>query len=318
MGRQDVRAEVPRTREGTSSGARARTRGRVGVASSPLLRRITSVALALGTLAALPAAAAAHVDGGCLVTGTSTSGGPIDLTTATVWHVRSADEISIPGSAPFDQTDASASAYVFGFAIPLSGGHSEAQRSVQSDSYAVSTLALLGRVFVIGGASSGPFHLCSGQVEIVIDDANPLLSVAGAGGLGLAILGVLGAAWALRRPTSSWRRLVGLVALGLLGGGTGLVLQHTSTTGAGSGLGPSAFVASVASPVQVSLDPAVLIQSALLSALLILLMPFPSELFNKTLEANLPEVRAALARIPLLNLIMRPQPARTEEPATAG
>src|SRR5437667_7995450 len=88
MGRQDVRAEVPRTREGTRSGARARTRGRVGVASSPLLRRITSVALALGTLAALPAAAAAHVDGGCLVTGTSTSGGPIDLTTATVWHVR--------------------------------------------------------------------------------------------------------------------------------------------------------------------------------------------------------------------------------------
>ena len=55
--------------------------------------------------------------------------------------------------------------------------------------------------------------------------------------------------------------------------------------------GGSAFAASVAAPAEVSTDPIVLLQSAALAALLVFLMPFPSQLFNSTLENHEDEVR---------------------------
>ena len=51
------------------------------------------------------------------------------------------------------------------------------------------------------------------------------------------------------------------------------------------------FAASIARPGEVSTDPVVLLQSALLAALLVFLMPFPSQLFNSTLDAHEDEVR---------------------------
>ena len=55
--------------------------------------------------------------------------------------------------------------------------------------------------------------------------------------------------------------------------------------------GHRTFAASVPKPAEVSVDPAVLLQSAALAALLVFLMPFPSQLFNSTLEAHEGEVR---------------------------
>jgi hypothetical protein len=59
---------------------------------------------------------------------------------------------------------------------------------------------------------------------------------------------------------------------------------------AGSSTGV-AFGASIPEPAQVSTDPTVLLQSAALAALLVFLMPFPSQLFNSTLETHESEVR---------------------------
>ena len=275
---------------------------------------------AAALVAAFAPAAAATVGGGCTVVGTSTSGGSVDLTTTPVWHLRSTDQVSVSASAAFEQTEGSASAYALGFAIPISSGGSEGDTSFQSETYDVSLLALLGRVFVVAGASTGPFHACDGRVEIVIDDANPFLTVAGGGGVGVAFLGLFGLAWALRRPNSGWRRIVGLAGLAFLGAGTSLVLQQTSTPGSpGAAFGPSAFVASVAGPLQVSLDPTVLVQSALLTALVVLVMPFPSELFNSTLEANHEEIRGWFRRLPVIRSFVRPQPiGSVETGAEAG
>ena len=243
----------------------------VGRGTRPAAMVLTALLLAALLLGALPAATAATVTGGCIVTGSSTSGGRIDLTTATVWHVRSSDQISASGSAPFEQSEGAASAHVLGFAVPLASGRSAAEHAVQSDTYEVSTLALLGRIFVLSGASTGPFHDCAGQVEVVIDDVNPLLTVLGGGGLVVALLGLLGGLWGLRRSESAWRRLVGLVALGLIGAGISLVLQQTSTPGApGPGFVSPAFVTSVAGPLQVSLDPVIVGQSAFLTLLIVL------------------------------------------------
>lgn len=266
-------------------------------------------AVTTALLLALPASTAATIEGGCTATGTSTSGGPVDLTTSGVWHLRSTDQISVVGEAAFEQTEGSASAYALGFAIPISSGRSEGERSFRSDTYDVALFALLGRVFVVAGSTTGPFHTCSGQVEIVIDDVNPFLTVLGGGGLAALLLGLLGVLWALRRATSARRRAVGLFALALVGAGLALVLQQTSTPGEETGPAASPWVASVAGPTQVSLDPLVLVQSAALALFVIVLMPFPATLFNKTLEANRAEIEGALRHVPLLGrLVGSPRP----------
>jgi hypothetical protein len=60
---------------------------------------------------------------------------------------------------------------------------------------------------------------------------------------------------------------------------------------AGDGAGAPSFARSVPSPARVSTDPIVVLQSAALAALLVFLMPFPSQLFNSTLEEHEDEVR---------------------------
>jgi MFS family permease len=55
--------------------------------------------------------------------------------------------------------------------------------------------------------------------------------------------------------------------------------------------GGEPFAESIPTAAEVSTDPIVIMQSALLAALLVLLMPFPSQLFNSTLENHEDEVR---------------------------
>ena len=269
------------------------------------------LALFLATLAilALPAGAAATVSGGCLLTGSSSSGGSVDLTTSSVWHLRSTDRISVSGRAPSLQTDAVANAYFLGLAIPVAGGTSNGDTTGGADDVDVSTLAILGRVFVIAGSSAGPGTGCSGEFEIVLDDVNPLLTVLGGGGAGATLIGMLGAGWSVRRPNSGWRLFFGMVSLLMLIGGASLVLQQSWVPDAASTApARTAFVQSVVGPGQVSIDPWILAQSAGLALLLVILMPFPSELFNKTVEANLEEIRGMLRRVPLAGRLIRDTP----------
>lgn len=60
---------------------------------------------------------------------------------------------------------------------------------------------------------------------------------------------------------------------------------------AGSDIRPGDFVRSVPPPSMVSADPLVLAQSLALAGLLVLLMPFPAQLFNSTLETHYTTVR---------------------------
>jgi hypothetical protein len=59
----------------------------------------------------------------------------------------------------------------------------------------------------------------------------------------------------------------------------------------GSDTHPTAFVESIPAPAAVSNDPLVIAESIALAALIVLLMPFPAQLFNSTLESNYDEVR---------------------------
>jgi hypothetical protein len=283
------------------------------------MRRALVVLAAAGILLALPAAAAADVSGGCTLTGTSTSGGAIDLTTATVWHVRSTDRISGSATAPATQYHVTIDASVLGLAVPVASGESNGATHALSSEYAVADLAGLGRVFSIAGESTGPHGGCSGHVQVVIDDANPLLNALGGGGLAALVVGLLGIAWLARNPVNPKRMVVALPLGVLAGAGSALILQQTAFLGGqAESLGRSAFVDAVAGPAQVSLDPAILAQSAVLTMLVVVLLPFPSELFNRTLEENLGEIRAAFRRMPLVGRLMDDAPpAGAVRPAAA-
>ena len=54
---------------------------------------------------------------------------------------------------------------------------------------------------------------------------------------------------------------------------------------------PGSFYESIPAPAAVSTDPIVIVESLALAALVVLLMPFPAQLFNSTLETHYAEVR---------------------------
>ena len=60
---------------------------------------------------------------------------------------------------------------------------------------------------------------------------------------------------------------------------------------------PSSFASSVPDPTQISLDPIIVAQSVVIAAGVILLVPFPSALFNSTLEENYDEVMGGIDRV---------------------
>jgi hypothetical protein len=183
--------------------------------------------IALFLALAIPAVVSADVNGGCSATGNSTSGGSIDLTTESEWHMKSTDTASGEGTAPTKMTSASVAAHALGLSIPIASGTDVGGGTSGSvDDVKLSTLAILGARFTVSGTASGPQGSCDGQVTVILDDVNPLMTVLGGGGMALALLGgvILLLSMALGGGIPS-RLLAGV--FGLLGGaGLGLGLEQ--------------------------------------------------------------------------------------------
>ena len=80
--------------------------------------------------------------------------------------------------------------------------------------------------------------------------------------------------------------------------GTSVTYSHeTFFSPVGRGPVQEAFKDSVPDPTRITLDPVVVAQSVAITAGVIVLVPFPSALFNSTLEDNYDEVMAWLARV---------------------
>ena len=80
-------------------------------------------------------------------------------------------------------------------------------------------------------------------------------------------------------------------------GQTVIIDHETFFSPVGRGPVTQSLVGSVPDPTQITLDPVVLAESAALTAGVIVLVPFPSALFNNTLEENYAEVMGWLARM---------------------
>jgi hypothetical protein len=174
-------------------------------------------------LLAFPGTAAATIRGGCTGTGTATSS-TVDLTTATEWHVKKDDVGGGTGQSPSKVKSASVGASALGISIPIASGTSkdgETQGSVSGVS--VSLFAALGARFVVSGSADNG---CSGEITIIIDDVNPLLTLLGGGGLLIALLALLVVLAMTRGSSGLMRRLVDAF-FGLIGGvGLSLALEQ--------------------------------------------------------------------------------------------
>lgn len=108
-------------------------------------------------------------------------------------------------------------------------------------------------------------------------------------------------------------------------GQTAVFAHETFFSPVGRGPIGQSLRSSVPDPTRITLDPVVVAQSVAITAGVILLVPFPSALFNSTLEHNYTEVMAGLARIrawlgrawgSVVNWLKRRRPRR-ERPAVA-
>lgn len=80
--------------------------------------------------------------------------------------------------------------------------------------------------------------------------------------------------------------------------GASVVISHeTFFSPAGRGPVQSSFTDSVPDPTAISLDPVIVATSIAVTAGVIVLVPFPSALFNSTLEENYEEVMAGVGRV---------------------
>jgi hypothetical protein len=189
------------------------------------IRRGSAVIAVIAMLLALPAAVAATIVGGCTGEGHAASGS-VNLTTATEWHVRPSDVGGGSGTAPAPVKAASVGAYAAGIQIPIASGTSEDGETTGSvEGVSVSLFAALGARFVIAGSATGD-ATCNGQITVIIDDVNPVLTVFGGGGLLLALIGLLAIIMGARsRGTTAVRGLA--VLFGGLGGlGLALALEQ--------------------------------------------------------------------------------------------
>jgi hypothetical protein len=291
------------------------------------IRRVLRSALLALPLAAVVglatvAPAAGTVSGGCTLSGSTTSGGAVDLTTTRVWHLRSTDHDSAAATAPSAQTAVTVRAYAFGFALPVAGGTSAGETAAEASDINLALFGRLGRVFAVSGSSAAAGGTgCEGQVLIVLDDVNPFLTVIGIGGVVAIVLGALGIFWSSRRPLGVGRFITAVVSMLFVGAGIGLVLQQTANPPespfAVADVGRSAFVQSVASPAGVSLDPQIVLQSVLLTLIVLVLLPFPSQLFNATLEEHYDEIRGSITRRRWTSWLWRGRRGAAGAPAVA-
>src|SRR5260370_39849081 len=75
--------------------------------------------IVLISLLVAPVAGQARVSSGCTATASASKSGAIDLTTATVWHVKDADVVNWSGNAPTAQKAAQLKGLLFGIGLPL-------------------------------------------------------------------------------------------------------------------------------------------------------------------------------------------------------
>ncbi len=195
--------------------------------SNGFVRRLVAGAAVVALLLAFPGAAAATIRGGCTGEGHSSGGSGANLTTDTEWHLNSNDVAGGSGTAPSPMHAASVAAYGLGIGLPIASGTSDDGETAGSvDGVSVELYAILGHRFVVAGSATGDGAPCSGEIEIILDDVNPLLTILGGGGIVLALIGLVAMLLFARGEGGCMSRVLSAFLGGLGGLGGALALEQ--------------------------------------------------------------------------------------------
>lgn len=187
----------------------------------PFAAAVAGAPLAIALLLLFQAPALAVITGGCTGSATATGSGGVDLTTASVWHLKSTDSVSGSGTSPTEQTFVNVGIYAFGFAIPVYSSTGKGHGG-SAGPFQVSAWSKYARVLAASGASDS----CSGAIELIVDDISPVSNAAGAGGAAVGVAGVLGILGAAARGGGAIGRVGGGFAGLIAGTGLGLLAQQ--------------------------------------------------------------------------------------------
>lgn len=189
-------------------------------------RRLGAMTAAGCLFLVLASPVGATVSSPCSATGTSTSGGDVDLTTAKEWHLKKADVAGGHGESTAEMKSATVSAYALGLPIPIASGSGDGGTTGAVQGVSVEPFTILGARFVVGGSASGDSGGCTGQIVIIIDDVNPVTTALGGGGGIAAVIGAIALILGARAKPGLGRRILSGI-FGLLGGaGLGLLLEQ--------------------------------------------------------------------------------------------
>src|SRR5258708_8829616 len=124
--------------------------------------------IVLSSLLVARVAGEARVSGGGTATATASRSGAIDLTTASVWHVKDADVINGSGKAPTAQKAAQLKVLLFGIGLPLLDRQGNSP-SGDAGPYLIADYDRYTRVLSVAGAST----TCDGSILVIVDDVAP-------------------------------------------------------------------------------------------------------------------------------------------------
>lgn len=179
---------------------------------------VAAILLAIGALTA-----SATVTGGCSVTASASISGTKDLTTADIWHLRTADVVN--GSATYPtQTYVHVFVFLFGIPLPVYSSNGKDTKG-SAGPFNVSDYSKYTRIFAAGGQSD----TCTGSVLIIVDDQSPFTNLAGLVGAVLAVLGLVGLAFLMFAGSGSGgcgATFFGILAGFIFGLGGALILAE--------------------------------------------------------------------------------------------
>ena len=164
----------------------------------------------------------ATIEPPCSGTGTSTSGGEIDLTTATEWHLLSTDIAGGHGESTVEMKAGSVAAHALGLSLPIASDSGDGDTAGSVQGVSVAPFAVLGQRFLVSGSASGDSGSCSGEITIILDDVNPLTTVLGGGGVLVGVVGAAAIVLGARSGGGLGSRLLATVFGALGGAGLGL------------------------------------------------------------------------------------------------
>lgn len=176
----------------------------------------------LAALAASVTSAGAVVSDGCSATQQGSSS-PVDLNKDEKWHLKKDDNVTGAGATKSELTGVTVSAVNLGIPLPVYSNNDKGSGGSTNQSYHVGDYGRFSRVIYVSGTAGG--GACSGHIEIIVDDENPLTTVASLASIVAILLGLLSMLAGLRAGGVGGGILAALGGI-LAGLGVGILLEE--------------------------------------------------------------------------------------------